>query len=94
MNREFAQVFENQDIYLDFTAWEECHFMGCNIIVNYGIFHLERCQFKGCRLTLSGHAENVAKLMYIFFPDKIPLILPAGVSPLSIEMGLDEIEKL
>ena len=79
MNREVDEVFEDQKIYLDYTIWERCHFLNCEIIVEYGMYHLRDCSFSSCELRLIGRAMNVARTMYIFFPDKIPLIFPEGV---------------
>jgi hypothetical protein len=68
-----AEVFENQDIKLDFTRWKSCTFKHCNIIVKYGEFDLVDCHFDDCRLSLDGNAVTILKICKLFFPE-IPII--------------------
>jgi len=78
MNREKDKVFIGEHIRLDYSSWENCVFKECEIITLTGDFYLHGCEFTGCKLTLEGNAQTIAKLMYLFFPDKIPLIFPEG----------------
>jgi len=68
-----SELYENQDIKLDFTRWKECTFKGCNIIVKHGEFDLVNCHFENCKLTLDGNAIAIIKVCKLFFP-QIPLI--------------------
>jgi len=71
-------VFVGQSIRLDYSKWINCVFKDCEIIAKIGDFDLIGCEFHGCKLTLKGEAQTVARLMYLFYPDKIPLIFPEG----------------
>ena len=79
MNHEIDKAFEGQKIYLDYTIWERCTFLDCEIIVEYGMYHLKSCDFVRCNLTLTGRAMRVAKIMYLFFPDKVPPLFEENV---------------
>jgi hypothetical protein len=68
-----AEVFENQDIKLDFTRWKNCTFRNCRILIKYGEFDLVDCHFDTCRLVLEGNAIAIIKVCKLFFP-QIPLI--------------------
>jgi hypothetical protein len=61
-----GEVFENQDVKLDFSQWKNCTFKKCNIIVKYGEFDLVGCNFDKCRLTLDGNAVTIAKMIEMF----------------------------
>jgi len=78
MNRERDKVFIGESIRLDYSRWENCVFKDCEIITLTGDFDLVNCDFQNCKLTLEGNAQTIAKLMHLFFPDKIPLIFPEG----------------
>lgn len=79
MNVVEEKVFVGQRVRLDYSRWVNCIFKGCDIEAWTGIYELQSCDFiEGCKLTLRGEAQNVARLMYIFHPDKIPLIFPEG----------------
>ena len=68
-----GEVFENQDVKLDFTRWKNCTFRNCNIIVKHGEFDLVGCNFDKCRLTLNGNAVAILTIAKLFYP-QIPLI--------------------
>ncbi len=79
MNVVEEKVIVGQRVRLDYSRWVNCIFKTCQIEVWTGIFELDGCDFReGCTLHLIGEAQNVARLMYIFYPDKIPLIFPEG----------------
>lgn len=73
-----GEVFENQDVKLDFTRWKNCTFRNCNIIVKHGEFDLVGCNFDKCRLTLDGNAVVIMKVCGLFAqqsPDQKPKAL-------------------
>lgn len=73
-------------VCLDFEKFVNCHFINCEIRVNGYPFSLEGCKFKECSLSLGGIAANIANLMYVFFPKKIPLIFKLEIdNPLKRE---------
>lgn len=78
MNVVEEKAFIDQRIRLDYSRWVNCVFKGCEIVAITGDFELIGCDFQNCKLILEGEAQNVARLMYIFYPDKIPLIFPEG----------------
>lgn len=78
MNVVEEKVFVGQRVRLDYSRWVNCVFRECEIEAWTGIFELNGCDFTNCKLILKGEAQNVARLMYIFYPDKIPLIFPEG----------------
>ena len=78
MNIVEEKVFVGQRVRLDYSRWVNCVFSGCDIVAWTGIFELDGCEFTNCKLILKEEALIVAKLMYIFYPDKIPLIFPEG----------------
>ena len=78
MNVVEEKVFVGQRVRLDYSRWVNCVFKECEIEAWTGIFELDGCEFVGCKLILKREAQNVARLMYCFFPDKIPLIFSEG----------------
>lgn len=68
-----SELFENQDIKLDFTRWKNCTFKNCNIIIKHGEYDLVNCGFDSCKLMLEGNAISILKVCKLFFP-QIPLI--------------------
>ena len=91
MNLIEDRVFLGQRVRLDYTSYRNCVFQNCEIVVNLGDFDLDGCEFTGCSLHLGGFASAVAKIMYMFYPDKIPLIFKEGEkSPLAEECLKDE----
>ena len=61
--------FEDEDVILDFTRFEQCGFKNCNIIYHgFGPYGLVSCMFDdNCRWSFGGPAQNVLnflKLMY------------------------------
>ena len=67
------ELFQNQDVKLDFTRWKECTFKNCNIIIKHGEFDLVGCHFDTCKLSLQGNAITILQVCKMFFP-QIPLI--------------------
>ncbi|GAH30846.1 unnamed protein product [marine sediment metagenome] len=78
MNVFEEKVFLGQTVRLDYSRWVNCVFKECEIIAVTGDFELIGCDFQNCKLILEGEAQTVARLMYIFYPDKIPLIFHEG----------------
>ena len=72
-------------VRLDYTSWNGCIFKECEIVAVVGDFDLINCEFHGCKLSLSGNASTIAKLMYVFYPDKIPITFKLGESPIDIK---------
>ncbi len=60
------ELFENQDVKLDFSRWKKCTFKNCNIIVKYGEFDLVGCHFDNCKLTLEGNAIAIMEVCKLF----------------------------
>ena len=86
MNVVEEKVFVGQSVRLDYSRWINCIFNECEIVIWTGIFEVDGCEFTGCKLILKGEAQNVARLMYVFFPDKIPLKFPEGdLGPLAVQ---------
>jgi hypothetical protein len=70
-----GELFENQDIKLDFSRWNNCTFRNCTIIVKYGEFDLVGCHFDKYRLRLDGNAIAIAEMIRMFsqkMPDHKP----------------------
>ena len=78
MNIVEEKVFVGQSVRLDYSRWVNCVFKECEIIAKTGDFDLIGCDFQNCKLILKGEAKTIARLMYLFYPDKIPLIFPEG----------------
>lgn len=78
MNIVKEKVFLGERVRLDYSKWVNCVFKECELEIWTGIFEIHGCEITGCKLTLKGEAQNVARLMYMFFPDKIPLIFSEG----------------
>jgi len=70
LEKIIGETFRNETVNLDFTAYEKCSFINCTIHTHYGIFSLIGCVFTDCKLSLGGPAENVAKLIKLFFGDR------------------------
>lgn len=86
MNVFEEKVFVGQKVRLDYSRWVSCIFQKCEIVIWTGIFELDGCEFVDCKLILKGEAQNMARLMYVFFPDKIPLVFPEGdPGPLAVQ---------
>ncbi len=86
MNVFEEKVFIGQRVRLDYSRWANCIFKECEIVIWTGMFELNGCEFTDCKLTLKGEAQNIARLMYVFFPDKIPLKFPEGdPGPLAVQ---------
>jgi len=73
MEKIIGRTFRNERVNLDFTAYEKCNFINCEIYLEYGITSLVNCDFSKCSLHLGGPAATVAKIMRLFFPE-VPLI--------------------
>lgn len=78
MNVVEEKVFVGQSVRLDYSRWVNCVFEDCEIIVRTGDFEVTGCEFRNCKLVFRGEAQTIARLMYVFYPDKIPLIFPEG----------------
>lgn len=61
-----GRKFEGISISLDGYDFKECNFTDCEILVSEGDFSLIDNEFNSCRLTLSGKAAAVAKLIELF----------------------------
>jgi hypothetical protein len=69
MEKIVGRTFKNEFVNLDFSSYEKCSFVGCTIHTDYGIFRLVNCDFSNCKLDLGIPAQNMAKLIKLFFPD-------------------------
>ena len=65
-----GRTFRSETVNLDFSAYERCNFIDCTIHSDYGIFRLVECDLQNCKLSLGGPAENIARLIQMFFPDR------------------------
>ena len=70
MDKVEGKTFRDEFIDLDFTHWEKCSFINCKIHTTYGIFKLMNNDFSDCKLSLSGPAETIARLIQEFFKDR------------------------
>ena len=61
-----GRKFEGISISLEGYDFQECTFTDCEILVSEGDFSLIDNTFNHCRLTLSGRAVAVAKLIELF----------------------------
>lgn len=75
-----SELFENQDVKLDFTRWRNCTFKKCVIIIAHGEFDLVGCNFDDCRLSVVGNAATVIQVAKMFFPE-IPVIETSKPKP-------------
>ena len=51
--------FENEDVIIDFTAYESCLFKKCKIIYyGHGPFHMQSDTFEDCTYELAGPAAS------------------------------------
>lgn len=73
MDKIVGRTFKNERITLDFTEYERCTFVNCEVHVEYGITSVVNCDFSDCKLSLGGPAATVARIMKLFFP-QVPLI--------------------
>jgi hypothetical protein len=73
MEQIIGKAFKNQKVRIDFSEYEKCTFVNCEIVLEYGITSLVDCDFSKCKLTLAGNAIAIAKIMKLFYPD-LPLI--------------------
>ena len=62
------QTFTDQSVKLDFNRWRGCTFEHCEIVVEYGVYDLEFCNFQNCKFTAAGRAEAIMKLFKMAFP--------------------------
>jgi hypothetical protein len=69
MQKIVGRIFKNEKINLDFSAYEKCTFINCEIYTDYGIFGLVNCDFSNCKLSLGNPANNIARLIKLFYPD-------------------------
>ena len=69
MNKIEGAKFENEFVNIDFSIYVKCDFNNCTIHTSVGYFGLEGCSFKDCRLSLGKPANNVAKLIKLFFKE-------------------------
>ena len=73
MEKIVGRTFKDERVTLDFTEYEKCNFVNCEIHLEYGITRVVNCDFSDCKLSLTGPAATVAKIMKLFFP-QVPLI--------------------
>ena len=58
------QTFENQDIALDHTTFDQCIFKKCRLVIfGNGGFALSNCRFEGSEFTFDGPAALTIKLL-------------------------------
>lgn len=69
MEKIVGRTFRNQNVNLDFSDYEKCSFVGCTIHTDYGTFRLVNCDFSDCKIDLGGPAQNMSKLLRLFFPN-------------------------
>ena len=56
--------FENEDVVIDFTMYEQCRFKNCKIIYyGHGAVQMTSCDFLDCRYELTGPAA--AAIQYL-----------------------------
>lgn len=75
--RRFEREIEGLSVSLEGYDWEGCTFKNCEILVSEGNFSLINDSFVGCRLTLSGKAAGIGKVIELFSQGK-PLNLVEG----------------
>lgn len=73
MNKIEGATFENEFVDIDFSTYVKCRFQNCTIHTSAGYFGLEGCSFKDCRLSLGKPADNIARLIKLFFENR-PII--------------------
>lgn len=66
MDKIIGKHFRNQKVRIDFSEYEKCTFINCEIILEYGITSLINCDFSKCKLVLIGNATTIAKIMKMF----------------------------
>lgn len=69
MKQTIGKTFRNERVELDYSTYEKCSFIKCEIYTNVGDFSLIDNDFSDCRLSLGPNARNIAKLIQLFFPD-------------------------
>jgi hypothetical protein len=74
MNKNYDKVFSNEEVFLDYSIWEKCLFIDCKIQIEYGIFSLNECEFRNCKLELFGKANNISKVILLFYPNAFPIV--------------------
>jgi hypothetical protein len=56
--------FENEDVVIDFTHFEQCHFKNCKIIYyGHGTFQMVSCDLENCKYELTGPAAAVIQYL-------------------------------
>jgi len=69
MNKVENQSFVNEFVLLDFSLYINCKFKDCTIHTDTGYFGLQGCTFDNCKLSLGKPAENIGRLIKLFFKD-------------------------
>jgi hypothetical protein len=69
MEKVVGKTFRNERINLDYSIYERCSFINCELVTESGIFSLANNDLSGCRLNLGGAARNIAMLIKMFYPD-------------------------
>jgi hypothetical protein len=69
MDKIVGRTFRNEFVNLDFSDYEKCSFLNCTIHTDYGLFRATNCDFSNCKLDLGIPAQNIARLIKLFFPD-------------------------
>jgi len=68
--RRFEREIDGLSISLEHYDWHGCTFKDCEILVSEGDFSLINCNFNACRLSLSGKAIAVTKVVELFSQGK------------------------
>lgn len=64
--RRFEREIDGLPVSLEHHDWQGCTFKDCEILVSEGDFSLVNCKFDACRLSLSGKAQAVARVVELF----------------------------
>ena len=68
--RRFEREITGLSIAVDGFDWYSVTFKDCEIILREGDLIMDDCHFLNCRLTLSGKAEAVARIVALFSQGK------------------------
>ena len=56
--------FENENVIIDFSTYESCHFKNCKIIYyGHGSFQAISCHFEDCQYELTGPAASAIQFL-------------------------------
>jgi len=69
MEKVIGRTFRNERIPIDYSIYERCTFVNCELYTESGVFSLVNNDLSGCKLNLGGAARNIAVLIKMFYPD-------------------------